>query len=387
MAPSHQTSPIGIYVHIPFCSHICPYCDFNTYRGLEPLMPRYVDALVTDIRSFTDRHRLFTASSIYLGGGTPSLLSASQVGVIIQELRNAFDLEPSAEITMEANPNSVDTSFFTGLLEAGINRLSIGAQTFDRRGLRTLGRQHEAEDTVTALRAARDAGFANVSLDLIFGWPGQSLEQWSQDLDCVLSLSESPTHVSLYGLIVEPGTPMADAVKRGVMTPVGDDDAADLYELAISRLEAAGWIHYEVANWTSVDGFQSQHNTIYWRNGEYAGFGAGAHWRIGDSRRMNHLLPQTYIDSVQRGDEPVSNSELIDARLSMGETMMLGLRLLREGLSFAEFEARHQQDARVVFGDQITRLTDAGLIDQTDGRITLTRRGLLLANDVCAQFV
>ncbi len=387
MAPAPLSAPIGIYVHVPFCTHICPYCDFNTYRGLEPLMPRYVDALVADIRSFPERHPMKTASSIYLGGGTPSLLSPSQVAVIIQELRQSFDLEPAAEITLEANPNSVDSEYFTNLLEAGINRLSIGAQTFDRRGLRTLGRQHEAGDTVAALRAARDAGFDNISLDLIFGWPGQTLEQWGQDLDSLLSLAETPAHVSLYGLIVEPGTPMADAVKRGVMTPVTDDDSADFFELAMSRLAEAGWVHYEVANWARTDGLQSQHNTIYWRNGAYAGFGAGAHWRIGDSRRMNHLLPKTYIDSVQSGDEPVSNSELVDARLSMGETMMLGLRLLQEGVSFAEFQARHRQDARVVFEDQLARMTDAGLIDRSEERATLTRRGLMLANDVCAQFV
>lgn len=385
MAPLTSDAPVGIYLHIPFCHHICPYCDFNTYRGLEPLIPRYVDALIRDI---TRTPALTPAQTIYFGGGTPSLLDPEQIGRIVSACRDAFELAPDAEITVEANPNGVDTAWFAAVRETGVNRLSIGAQTFDRRGLRVLGRQHEAADVIEAVAAARAAGFDNISLDLIFGWPGQTLAQWQHDLDTIARLpGGSPEHCSLYSLIVEPGTPMADAVKRGVLTVVDDDTVADLYESAIAALGSAGWVHYEIANWAREPRLMSRHNAIYWRNGSYAAFGAGAHGRIGNERFMNHLKPMTYIEAVESGASPHSNTEFLTPELQMGETMMLGLRLLDEGVTAAEFEARHGRSLMAQFGAQIDESTELGLLDWDGSRLRLTSRGTLLANEVCARFL
>jgi oxygen-independent coproporphyrinogen-3 oxidase len=327
------------------------------------------------------------AATIYFGGGTPSLLPAADVARLVRACRDSFAVRPDAEITLETNPNSVDEAYFTGLLEAGVNRLSLGVQTLHRRGLRTLGRQHEAADARTAFLAARAAGFANISLDLIFGWPGQTAEAWGDDLETILGWPQPPQHLSLYSLIVEPGTPMAEAVARGILTVLDDDTTADLYEAAIARLDVAGWTHYEVANWAQDPSFSSRHNAIYWRNGEYAGLGAGAHGRIGDRRTMNHLLPATYIAAIEAGESPVSNVEELPGRTQMGETMMLGLRLLQEGIGWTEFAARHGRGLDDVFGPVIAELADLGMLIVDPDRVRLTHRGLMVANDVCARFL
>ncbi|HET9661812.1 MAG TPA: radical SAM family heme chaperone HemW [Thermomicrobiales bacterium] len=385
MAPLPNDAPVGVYIHIPFCRHICPYCDFNTYRGLDSLIPRYVDALVRDI---TSSGAGTAAQTVYLGGGTPSLLEPEQIGRVLVGCREAFALDANTEITLEANPNGVDEAWFAAVRAAGVNRLSIGAQTFDRRGLRVLGRQHEASDVIAAVGAARAVGFDNISLDLIFGWPGQTLEQWRRDLETILGFPGGPPeHCSLYSLIVEPGTPMADAVTRGVLTVIDDDDAADLYEAAMDALAGAGWTHYEIANWAREARFASRHNLVYWRNGAYAAFGAGAHGRIGSERFMNHLKPLTYIEAVESGASPHSNSETLSPELQIGETMMLGLRLLEEGVTAAEFEARHWIALIDRFGNQIEELSGLGMLDWDGARLRLTPRGTLLANDVCARFL
>ena len=236
-----------------------------------------------------------------------------------------------------------------------------------------------------AVDTARRAGFDNLSLDLIFGWPGQSLDQWRSDLETIGSLPIE--HCSLYSLIVEPGTPMADAVTRGVLTVLDDDTAADLYETAMDSLASAGWTHYEIANWARQPEFASRHNLVYWRNGAYPAFGAGAHGRIGSERFMNHLKPLTYIEAVESGASPHSNTEFLGRELQMGETMMLGLRLLEEGVSAEAFELRHGVTLRDRFGQQIDELTGFGLLDWDGSRLRLTPRGTLLANDVCSRFL
>jgi oxygen-independent coproporphyrinogen-3 oxidase len=387
MAPSPPHAPLGLYLHVPFCAHICPYCDFNTYSGQESLIPRYVDALEQEIRRRGAELGGRAAATIFFGGGTPSLLDPTDIGRLVVACHDAFDVAPDAEVTLEANPTSVDAAYFSGLLEAGVNRLSLGVQTLNRRGLRALGRNHEAADAVAAFQAARDAGFTNISLDLIFGWAGQSAEAWARDLDEVLSWENGPEHLSLYSLIVEPGTPLADAVARGIVRVPDDDEAADLYEAAIERLDRAGWIHYEVANWARRQSLESRHNAVYWRNGEYVGFGAGAHGRLGGCRSMNHLLPKTYIQAIEDGGLATSNTEDLPPATAMGETMMLGLRLLDEGVSRPAFLARHGVELDQVYGDVIRELNQLGLLIVDQERVRLTHRGLMLANDVCARFL
>ena len=387
MAPLPELSPLGIYLHIPFCTHICPYCDFNTYAGQSGLIPRYVDALCRDLEHVADRLGPRSVASIFFGGGTPSLLSAEHVDQLLTLLHDRFEVMPDAEITLEANPNGLSLEYLSELRAVGVNRLSIGLQTTDRRGLRRLGRMHEAEDAERAVQAAVDAGFDRISLDLIFGWPGQTLESWQTDLETVTRWSVGAvSHLSLYSLIVEPGTPLADAVQRGIVAVPDDDAAADLYEMAIESL-AAGWVHYEVANWARRDGQESVHNSVYWRNGEYLGVGAGAHGRIGNRRTMRHLLPATYIAAINSGETAESNSEPLTAETTRGETMMLGLRLLREGVTFAEFECRHGLSLIATYGPTIERFREQGLLVQGERGVRLSRQGLMLANDVCAAFL
>jgi oxygen-independent coproporphyrinogen-3 oxidase len=389
-APAQVDDEFGVYVHIPFCTHICPYCDFNTYAGQSARIPAYVEAVRREAPRWGNEFDGRTASSIFIGGGTPSLLAPTQIRAIIAACESVFEFSLSAEVTIEANPNNLDERYCSGLLESGMNRLSIGAQTLDRRGLRVLGRLHEAEHVAEAVAAARRAGFDNVSLDFIFGWPGQTIDQWRSDLTLLLSGEAGgrpPDHLSLYGLIVEPGTPMADAVHRGILTPVDDDTAADFYELAMAMLADAGWIHYEIANWASSAHTVSRHNAVYWRNGDYAGIGAGAHGHVRNRRTMNQPSPGRYIAALEREEPVVTNVDEIDERTAMGETMMLGLRLLQDGVSVPSFGRRHRVSLFDEFGSQLSRLTSVGLLEADEQRVQLTKRGILLANSVCAEFL
>ena len=387
--PSPLGESAGIYIHVPFCAHICPYCDFNTYAGQEGLVPRYVAAVEQDIVHQGPALAGHRISSIFFGGGTPSLLPATSIDRLLRACRSSMNVDAAAEVSLEANPNGLTGAYLTDLRRAGVNRLSLGGQTLDRRGLRTLGRLHEAGDVLAALRMARSAGFDNLNLDLIFGWPGQTLESWRSDLDTVLDAApdRAVDHLSLYSLIVEPGTPMADAVARGILHVADDDFGADLYEAAMERLDEAGFIHYEVANWARDTRFESRHNRVYWRNGEYVGIGAGAHGHLAGQRTMNHLLPATYCGSIESGTGAVSNAETISPAMAMGETMMLGLRLLRDGVSDDAFARRHGSALGEVYGSLIDELAKTGLVDRQSDSVRLSRRGLLLANDVCARFL
>jgi oxygen-independent coproporphyrinogen III oxidase len=390
LAPAPPGAPVGIYAHVPFCAHICPYCDFNTYAGQSSLIPRYVEALCREIEHRAAEIAGRGIATVFLGGGTPSLLAPAQVADLIAACRQAGTLLPEAEITLEANPNGLDAALLAGYREAGVNRLSIGVQTMSPRGLRRLGRLHEPGDATAAFAAAREAGFDNLSADFIFGWPGQTPAAWDLDLDAMLGDALVPggiEHVSLYSLIVEPGTPLADAVARAIVTVPDDDASADLYERAIERMGAAGWFHYEVANWARTPASMSRHNRIYWRNADFIGAGAGAHGTVAGRRWMNQPLPLTYITALETGVSPEANREEIDARTAMGETMMLGLRLLEEGVNEEAFEIRHGAPIDTVFGEILDDLAALGMIERGSGRVRLSPRGLLLANDVCARFL
>ena len=389
-APAQLDDEFGIYIHIPFCSHICPYCDFNTYAGQAARIPAYVEAVRREVTYWGDQFDGRSAASIFIGGGTPSLLEPIQIQSILAACKSAFAVAPDAEVTIEANPNNLEESYCSGLLDSGVNRLSIGAQTLDRRGLRVLGRIHETHHVAESVAAARRAGFENISLDFIYGWPGQAIDQWQSELRRLLGGEvggRPPDHLSLYGLIVEPGTPMADAVHRGILAPVDDDTSADFHELAITILAEAGWTHYEIANWASAPTSVSNHNAVYWRNGDYAGIGAGAHGHLGNRRTMNQPSPGRYIAALERHESVVTNVEELDDRTAMGETMMLGLRLLQDGVSPSSFARRHGVSLFDQFGSQLDRLTSIGLLETEDGRVRLTERGALLANSVCAEFL
>lgn len=384
-APLPRNAPIGIYIHVPFCSHICPYCDFTTYAGKESLIPKYVDALVVDLQNQAAAVRDREIISIFIGGGTPSLLSAEQIGRILDACREHYALVDDCEMSMETNPNRLTRELLTGYRNAGINRLSVGAQTTDRRGLRTLGRQHESENVFTALNNARDTGFQRVSVDAIFGWPGQSLDVWRRDLDTLLDSPAPPDHLSLYSLIIEPGTPYADAQARGILDIPDDDTTADMYELAVDVLSDAGWSHYEIANWCEKPDDYSRHNALYWQHGDYLGVGAGAHGHVDGKRSMNHLLPERWCDAVETATSTVSNVEQIDASTSITETIMMGLRLLNDGISTEAFAQRHDVALGTLCSESLVELESMDFIDRTSTRVRLTPRGATLANDVIAR--
>ena len=398
-APSAAPSPddISLYLHIPFCHAKCHYCDFNSYAGMLGLRERYMDALEAEIllagRQARDADRQpRRCRTIFFGGGTPSLLTTPQVERLLAASRTAFALDPDAEITLEANPGAIERGRFDELRAAGVNRLSMGAQSFDAGLLRWMGRIHSADEIIEAFRAARAGGFTNINLDFIFALPTQTQAQWQHTLDRALDLA--PDHLSLYSLIVEEGTPLHRWVAQGRVRPADDDSAADMYEYAERRLATAGYEQYEISNWSTPD-HRCQHNLTYWRNLPYVGLGAGAHgWFAG--RRYSEARPiHDYIARVEatvRGaTEPnglpagaVVEEERIAREGEMAETAMLGLRLV-EGLSLGDWAARFGTPFEHIYGQRLADVRAAGLLEQAGGHIRLTERGRLLGNEVFAR--
>jgi len=418
LVPEAGEGPLGLYIHIPFCARKCPYCDFNTYARLEPLHEAYSQALCREMGRWAARLDGRTIDTVFLGGGTPTVLSSGQLSRILEQVHDRFELAVDVEFTSEANPGIEDRGQFALLRSLGVNRLSMGVQSFQPEELDFLGRIHDAEDALRAYDSAREAGLDNINLDFMFGLPRQSLEAWKDSLNKALELA--PRHLSLYSLIVEPETPLAHWVETG-RTPAPDDDlAAEMYEIAMSRLREAGYEQYEVSNWVRGAGFACRHNLLYWRNQEWIGVGPGAHSHLrfptrlrreytddlaflsGDScdpatgsgapaaasaRWSNVRGVQGYIRRVEADQSPVSFHEELPAGVSMGETMMLGLRLVREGVPFARFEAMHGQPMRTAFGPSLDRLHDGGLLESDGERVRLTPKGLLVGNRVFSEFV
>ncbi|CAA9567681.1 MAG: Hypothetical radical SAM family enzyme in heat shock gene cluster, similarity with CPO of BS HemN-type, partial [uncultured Thermomicrobiales bacterium] len=382
-------APFGIYLHVPFCVHKCRYCDFVTYAGREALIPAYVDALVGEIESAPRRWgaTLPPASSVFWGGGTPSLLPPDAFARVHGAIERSFGWRgrgAGVEITVEANPETVDEAYWTGLRAGGVNRVSLGVQSFDPAGLRALDRAHDTAGAVRALGAARAAGIGNVSLDLIFGWAGQTGVAWEADLNRALALA--PEHLSLYALTVEERTPLAADIARGRVPAPDDDRQADFYEAAVARLDAAGYEGYEISNWARRPApgeppgrWRSRHNSLYWRNGEYLGFGVGAHSHFRGRRFGNGNLVRKYIAQVATGEQALAFEETIDGTGAMGETMMLGLRLA-EGVSRDAFRARHGHALDTVYGTEVAELVALGALEDVGDAVRLTGRGRLVAN-------
>jgi oxygen-independent coproporphyrinogen-3 oxidase len=395
---------IGAYIHIPFCRSRCAYCDFNTYAGLGRFIEPYVDALAWQIEHAAVLRDPATVvvRTVYLGGGTPSLLSPDQLERILSALRSSFPVSSDAEISMEANPGTVDLSYLQEIRSLGVNRLSLGVQCLDDATLTAIGRIHTAEQARQAVLLARRAGFDNLSLDLMYGLPGQSLAQWKRTLAQALELR--PEHLSLYALTLDSETPMGRAVAAGEVLVPDDDAAADMYETAEGMLATAGFGHYEISNW-SMAGRECDHNLIYWRNEPYLGFGAGAHSSlpleaISDGwlrqppgpddqwvRSSNVRRPDGLIAACQRGQPATDELETMAIPSIMAETMFLGLRLLKEGVTFDSFFSRFGQDPRTVYQHQLLELQANGLITVDETRIHLAKRGHLLGNEAFQRFL
>jgi oxygen-independent coproporphyrinogen III oxidase len=395
---------IGAYIHVPFCRSRCSYCDFNTYAGLGDLIEPYVAALVAQIgqtRVLREPDRA-VVRTIYFGGGTPSMLSPELADRVLSAIRGSFVVSPGAEVSMEANPGTVDLTYLRDIRALGVNRVSLGVQCLDDATLAALGRIHTAEEAREAVRLARRAGFDNLSLDLMYGLPAQNLAQWKHTLSEAIALR--PEHLSLYALTLDDETPLGKAVAAGEVSVPEDDAAADMYEAAEDLLDAAGYSHYEISNW-SLAGRQCSHNLIYWRNEPYLGFGAGAHsslplpavsqswlgqapepeaqWvRFGSVRE-----PDRFIAAGQLGRPVTEDLEMLPVPKSMAETMFLGLRLVQEGVPFSSFSGRFRQDARAVYQRQFSELESDALITVDEARVCLTRRGRLLGNEVFQRFL
>ena len=407
--PDPADVEIGLYIHVAFCRSICYYCDFNTYAGLGALIPRYVEALAGEIAVLPSalpdappipRPR-FRIGSIFFGGGTPSLLSPEQVATVLAAAHR-WPVVEGAEISLEANPGDLSLAHLRALREVGVNRLSLGVQSFDDAMLRRLGRRHDAATARAAYDQARHAGFDNVSLDLMFGLPGQTLDHWEATLDQALALT--PDHLSLYNLTIEAGTPFGTWAAAGKLSVPDDDAAADMYQAAFDHLGAAGYAHYEISNWARGVGpsplaisdggvrgvrprdFRAQHNLRYWRNQPYFGVGAGAHSSFGGYRYANLRSPAGYVARIAAGESPVESAEQIEWALATGETMLLGLRLA-EGIDVDAFRERFGCSPDESFGPVLSELTAAGLLTVDSARICLTHRGRFLGNEVFCRFL
>jgi oxygen-independent coproporphyrinogen-3 oxidase len=384
---------LGLYIHIPFCAAKCVYCDFNSYAGREHLIPAYVGALLQEVRLWSDVAGRRSVQTLYFGGGTPSLVPLEKLDAVMRALHDAFAVQDDAEVSLEANPGTVDERYLRGLRGLRFDRLSLGIQSFDDRELQALGRIHSADDAREACRAARAAGFDNVNLDLIFGLPGQRLADWRPSLEEALRLR--PEHLSLYTLTVAEGTPLARDVAQGCVPAPDPDRQADMYLWAEDHLAAAGYDHYELSNW-ALPGHRCRHNLAYWENLEYLGLGAGAHSHLDGRRFANVAGPEDYVALMEdAGASGVSGQahmpqlvalETVDKALAMADTLIMGLRLT-DGVSLSAFRERFGTDLTERYGEKLPDLLRAGLLEVTDGRLRLTRRGRLLGNEVFQRFL
>jgi len=408
MLEVHQTiSPIvpqtgmSLYIHVPFCQTKCPYCDFNTYQGIEALMTPYLEALIAEVECWGMSLDHPAVNTVFFGGGTPSYLPQDAIGRILKAAGSAFAVESVAEITTEANPGDLTSDLCHRLLDAGVNRISFGVQSLDDDLLKMLGRRHNAAQAVAAYTTARQAGFDNINLDLIYGLPHQTMRQWQDTLQRLAALC--PAHISLYCLTLEEGTPMQSWVKQGKLPEPDPDLAADMYHYAEDLLVEAGYHHYEISNW-SIPDHGSKHNMAYWLNLPYLGVGPGAHSRLGKYRFWTVDSPRAYIDRVNQWakanhrligelDEvalqsflSVGGNEHIDTDLSAAETMFLGLRLL-DGIDLDQASTQVGIDLASRYRTPISELLDLALLERSGNRLRLTRAAYLIANQVFIRFL
>jgi len=406
-------TPYSLYLHIPFCKHRCAYCDFNTYAGQDDSIPAYVTALMREIE-YVGSHlpnpdsqfptSPSTTHTIFFGGGTPSLLSGPQFASVMDALRAAFSLTADAEVSIEANPGTISPEKLDAIRAAGINRISFGVQSANTEELRMLERIHDFFTVIEAVHTARQAGFDNLNLDLIYGLPEQTLQSWQTTVQRIVDLH--PEHISAYALTLEYGTPFGRWSAKGLLPLPDPDLAAEMYEWADDYLEANGYVQYEISNWAidreprimdrEIPSLACRHNLQYWRSLPYLAFGAGAHGYAAGYRYSNALRIKTYIDRITQ--LPITNYPfpLTPATVNyhrqtesddMGEFMMTGLRLTKAGIAESDFRSRFGRGLTETFRGEIEDLVHKGLLEWTDDRLRLTKRGRLLGNQVFMQFI
>ncbi|HEU4833241.1 MAG TPA: radical SAM family heme chaperone HemW [Pyrinomonadaceae bacterium] len=372
----------GLYVHIPFCSSRCSYCDFATGLYQTELAERYVRGLINEIES--SRYAGENVDTIYFGGGTPSLLAPAQLESVLAALYDTFKIAADSEITLEINPGSATPEKLRAFRCLGVNRASFGAQTFDDAELAKLGRSHNSADALRTFADLRDAGFANVSFDLIAGLPGQTLAGWQRNIQQALDLA--PEHLSFYLLEIHSGTPLAEHIRRGIQPQPDEDLAGVMYEWMLEQAAAAGYEHYEISN-LCRPGFHSRHNVKYWTAAPYYGFGCSAHSYDGDMRRWsNHRDVLKYVEMVESGASPVVEEQQLSATDVRAEAVFLGMRMM-QGVDLRRYRESFGVDLRDQHADDLERFCKAGLVELDGDLIRLTRTGALLSNEVFAAFV
>ena len=371
---------LGLYLHIPFCEAICAYCNFN--RGLldNGLKRRYLDALSREVASCRDGGRV---DSVFFGGGTPSVLDPTELSGLITGCRSSFDIDPAAEITLEMNPETASRERLDGYRAAGVNRLSLGVQSFRDEELRRLGRLHTADRAIEAFGLARAAGFDDISVDLMVWLPEQTLPDWIESVETVVDLG--PDHVSLYLLELYPNAPLREEMARGGWSQAPDDDAAEMYLTGLDLLDAAGYGQYEISN-VARPGRRSRHNLKYWSDGAWVGFGCGAHSTRAGRRWHNVAEIGGYIDRLSGGISPVAASRALSLEERLTDTMFLGLRLA-DGVDVTAVERRYAVDVWARWGCELAPFVEAEVLSRDQNRLRLSRRGMLLASEVMRIFV
>ena len=379
-----EKQPLGLYIHIPYCIHKCGYCDFNSHPIKHDEMDHYIDALVAEMKHYAKTYsNTNIIKTIFLGGGTPTTLTVCQLERILKECLKELIVAPDAEITIEANPATIDIEQMKSIRQAGYNRISIGVQSFDKTELKLLDRAHGPEEVHSTIDCARKAGFDNLSLDLMFAIPNQSLSSWESNLD--KALEKNPEHLSTYNLTIEQGTAFSKLQTHGKLIMPENEHQLELYKKTIERLTKRGFHHYEISNFAR-QGKECKHNIAYWENTNTLGLGAGASSYINGTRFKNINLPAHYIRQVKDKKTAIEHTETLEPRQAMGEAIMLGLRLLK-GISIHQFERRFQVSFIDLFKNIINALKEKELILIKDDYLRLSPKGLFLADSVILEFI
>ncbi|MFC1951175.1 radical SAM family heme chaperone HemW [Chloroflexota bacterium] len=376
-----MTDKTALYIHIPFCRRRCTYCSFTSYEGRETDIAAYVDALIRELALYPSG---LSVGSVYFGGGTPSLISVDQFDELLSFIRSRFKVDERAEMTIEANPGTVDDLYLSSIRSLGINRLSLGIQSLDDGELRILGRIHTSAEALRSVSLARDAGFENINGDIMYGIPSRSKGEWIHMLEDVIDLQLQ--HLSLYPLTLEGDELLCAAIQRGEMEPLDADATADQYELAEYLLGSHGYRHYEISNWACW-GHECKHNMTYWLMRPYIGIGVSAHSYVDGRRRANTSDLDGYLDSFSSNIRTTCEvEECIGPDIELSEAVILGLRLT-SGVDTAAIRSRYKVDLIERYGDQVAELAGLGLIEHSGGSIRLTGRGRLLGNQVFLRFM
>jgi putative oxygen-independent coproporphyrinogen III oxidase len=371
------------YIHIPFCQHICHYCDFNKFFLKGQPVDEYLDSLKKEMQITLQESPTEYLQSIFIGGGTPTALNEQQLEKLCRDIKDILPYNSQTEYTFEANPGDLSKEKLEILREAGVNRLSIGVQTFNNDLLQKIGRTHQAEDVFHTVAEAKNLGFKNISVDLIYSLPGQTLEDFRETLKTAFTLDIQ--HYSGYSLIIEPKTVFYNLMRKGRLPTPGEDVEAQMYDLLMNEMEANGFEQYEISNF-SKPGFESRHNLTYWDNDWYYGFGAGAHSYVNGQRISNHGPLKKYMGALDEGRLPILENHEVTLTEQMEEEMFLGLRK-NKGVSIPKFTEKFNVDLMKLFAEELEKLTGQGLISFEDNHVKLTRRGRFLGNEVFQSFL